>query len=177
MLAQARKVAVAMRLGIDSYNAGETKHICGRRKTLAGGIGSDQLMGNGSRTESSRAEKALGLNQDITRRDFLNSTLLASGGMLLSPLSPAQLLAQKESHPPESTNDDWNGYGGVGDYANSNGNTTSVLEAGHRIRDGEFESVPTNFVETGEVYDCVVVGGGISGLAAALIFKRQAGEG
>src|SRR5215831_2213087 len=177
MLAQARKVAVAMRLGIDSYNAGETAHICGRRKTLAGGKGSDQLMGNGSHTESSRAEKTLGLNQDITRRDFLNSTLLASGGMLLSPLSPAQLLAQKANQPPDSVSDDWTGYGGVGDYANSNGNTTAVFVAGHRIRDGEFKSVPANFVETGEVYDCVVIGGGISGLAAALIFHRQAGEG
>ena len=177
MLAQARKVAVAMRLGIDSYNAGETAHICGRRKTLAGGKGSDQLMGNGSHTESSRAEKTLGLNQDITRRDFLNSTLLASGGVLLSPLSPAQLLAQKANQPPDSVSDDWTGYGGVGDYANSNGNTTAVFEAGHRIRDGEFESVPASLVETGEVYDCVVVGGGISGLAAALIFHRQAGEG
>jgi len=144
---------------------------------LAGGKESRQLIGNGSNTESSRAEKALGLNQDITRRDFLNSTLLASGGMLLRPLSPAQLLHQKENQPPESVSDDWTGYGGVGDYANSNGNTTAVFEAGHRIRDGEFESLPTNLVETGELYDCAVVGGGISGLAAALIFHRQAGEG
>jgi spermidine dehydrogenase len=134
-------------------------------------------MENESNIESFRAEKALGLNKDITRRDFLNSTLLASGGMLLSPVSPAELLAQKGSQPLEAAGDDWTGYGGVGDYANSNGNTTAVFEAGHRIRDGEFESVPTNLVETGKVYDCVVVGGGISGLAAALIFHRQAGEG
>ena len=32
-------------------------------------------------------------------------------------------------------------------------------------------------VETGETHDLVVVGGGISGLAAALIFQRQAGPG
>jgi spermidine dehydrogenase len=144
---------------------------------LASGKDSNQLMGNGSNTENSRAEKALGLNQDITRRDFLNSTLIASGGLLLSPASPVQLLAQKERQSPDSISDDWTGYGGVGDYANSNGNTTAVFEAGHRIRDGEFESYPANLIETGEVYDCVVVGGGISGLAAALIFHRQAGEG
>src|SRR5215467_16325162 len=107
MLAQARKVAVAMRLGIDSYNAGETAHICGRRKTLAGGKGSDQLMGNGSHTESSRAEKTLGLNQDITRRDFLNSTLLASGGALLASVSPAEVLAQQISQRSDSVSDDW----------------------------------------------------------------------
>jgi len=119
---------------------------------------------------------ALGLDTDITRRDFLNSTLLASGALLLNPASPAQLLAQQASSSGPSS-DDWTGYGGVGDYADSNGNTTAVLEAGHRIRDGEFETLPTHLIDTGEMYDCVVVGGGISGLAAALMFQRKAGEG
>ena len=124
----------------------------------------------------SRPDRTLGLDTDITRRDFLNSTLLASGALLLNPASPAQLLAQQGSGNA-STTDDWTGYGGVGDYANSNGNTSAVLEAGHRIRDGEFESLPANTIETGETYDCLVVGGGISGLAAALTFQRKAGEG
>ena len=86
---------------------------------MAGEKDSDQLMGNGSNTESSRTEKVLGLNQDITRRDFLNSTLLASGGMLLNPVSPAQLLTQKASRLPDSGSDDWTGYGGVGDSYNA----------------------------------------------------------
>jgi len=122
---------------------------------------------------NSREDDVLGLDQNITRRDFLNSTLLGSGALLLKPLSPAEWLTQ--SRPAAA--DDWTGYGGVGDYANSNGNTQSVMEAGHRIRDGEFESIPEDIVETGEVYDSVIVGGGISGLAAALIFHRQAGDG
>ncbi|MGB7601378.1 MAG: FAD/NAD(P)-binding protein [Candidatus Sulfotelmatobacter sp.] len=111
------------------------------------------------------------MDQNITRRDFLNASLLASGSLLLGPISPSQLLA---SSAPA---DVWTGYGGVGDYANSNGNTTAVLEAGHQIRDGVFENTPANIIETGETYDCVIVGGGISGLAAALIFQRQAGKG
>ena len=131
--------------------------------------------GNGNSPSCANFDKNLGLEQNITRRDFLNSTLLASGGALLSSMSPAQLLAQKAENK-NSFIDDWNGYGGVGDYANSNGNTTAVFEAGHRIRDGEFETAPSDFVDTGEIYDCVVVGGGISGLAAALIFQRKAGE-
>ena len=106
------------------------------------------------------------MNERISRRDFLNSTLLASGALLMSSVSPAQL----------GTQDDWTGYGGVGDYRSSNGNTQTVLDAGHRIRDGEFENLPKNVIDTGQTFDCVIVGGGISGLAAALFFLRQAGN-
>jgi hypothetical protein len=106
------------------------------------------------------------VNERISRRDFLNSTLLASGALLMSSVSPAQLMAE----------DDWNGYAGVGDYSKSNGNTQAVLDAGHRIRDGEFEDFPKNVIDTGKIFDCVIVGGGISGLAAALFFLRQAGS-
>src|SRR5215471_12347870 len=68
--------------------------------------------------------------------------------------------------------DDWTGNGGVGDYANSNGNTQEVIEAGHQIRDRVVET-RRDAIDTGEVFDCVVVGGGISGLAAALCFQRE----
>jgi spermidine dehydrogenase len=115
------------------------------------------------------------MNRDITRRDFLNGTLLGSGALLLHSNSPAQLLAQAAAN--ESTDDEWTGYGGVGDYANSNGNTAAVFAAGHQIRDGAFEALPASVIDTGETYDCVVVGGGISGLAAALTFQRKAGAG
>jgi spermidine dehydrogenase len=50
------------------------------------------------------------------------------------------------------------------------------VQAGHRIRDGEYAALPSAAIDTGEVYDCVVVGGGISGLAAALFFLRQGGK-
>ncbi|MFZ0519936.1 MAG: FAD/NAD(P)-binding protein [Candidatus Acidiferrales bacterium] len=112
-------------------------------------------------------DKLLGMDQAISRRDFLNAGLLASGGLLMTSASPLQLL-------PE---DDWTGYGGVGDYSRSNGNTYEIVQAGHRIRDGEFEKIPAAAIDTRETYDCVVVGGGISGLAAALFFLRQAGAG
>ena len=114
-----------------------------------------------------KADKALGMDQPISRRDFLNSTLLASGGLLMTSISPVQLLGEK---------DEWTGYGGVGDYSTSNGNSLEVLTAGHRIRDGEFDRLPANVVDTGETYDCVIVGGGISGLAAALFFQRKSGR-
>lgn len=115
------------------------------------------------------------MDRDITRRDFLNATLLASGSALLAPNSPAKLLAQAAGSTASA--DEWTGYAGIGDYANSNGNTLAVLEAGHQIRDGVFDALPATLIDTGETYDCVVVGGGISGLAAALIFHRKAGDG
>jgi spermidine dehydrogenase len=136
-----------------------------------------------------KTDKLLGMQQHITRRDFLNASLLASGSLLLNAASPADLLAAQanarantahpnSTHPSASpAADNWTGYGGIGDYANSNGNTLGVLEAGHQIRDGLFESLPTSVIDTSETYDCIVVGGGISGLAAALIFQRQAGSG
>jgi spermidine dehydrogenase len=95
------------------------------------------------------------MERDITRRDFLNATLLASGGLLLTPAPPLELL---QARAASNFNDGWTGYGGVGDYANSNGNTTSILEAGHQIRDGMFESLPTSLIDTRETYDCVIVG-------------------
>src|SRR5271170_5864789 len=124
------------------------------------------------------------MDREITRRDFLGSTLLASGAALLEGLSPAQLLAAKHQAAsqatvqiPGATHDDWTGFGGVGEYRNSNGNTLEVLQAGHKMRDGAYSPLPADTVDTGELFDCVIVGGGISGLAAALFFLRQTGPG
>jgi len=123
-------------------------------------------MTNSRRSPS--GEDVLGMNARITRRDFLGSTLLASGALLLDGLAPAELLAD---------GDEFSGYGGVGEYSRSNGNTLEVLLAGHKMRDGAYDPLPADAFDTGEMYDCVIVGGGISGLAAALFFLRHAGPG
>jgi len=106
-----------------------------------------------------------GVSSEITRRDFLGSTLLASGAALLSGAAPIEMLA---------AGDVWTGYGGVGEYSGSNGNTLEVLQAGHKMRDRGYNAAAADAIDTGEIYDCVVVGGGISGLAAALFFQRDA---
>jgi spermidine dehydrogenase len=116
--------------------------------------------------DSTSGDTALGMHAPITRRDFLGSTLLASGAALLGGATPIELMA---------AGDDWNGYGGVGEYSKSNGNTLEVLQAGHKMRDHGYDPASAETIDTGEIYDCVVVGGGISGLAAALVFKRKAG--
>jgi spermidine dehydrogenase len=120
-------------------------------------------------------DRAIGMDASITRRDFLGSTLLASGASLLNGLNPTELLAMDNGSATAGEKDDWTSYGGVGDYSRSNGNTFEVMQAGHKMRDGAYDPLPADTVDTGETYDCVVVGGGISGLAAALFFGRQAG--
>jgi len=143
-----------------------------RRNTSVRSMG--KMRPAAGREGNSGGDKALGMERGITRRDFLNGTLLGSGALLLDSASPVRLLARSAAI---RSDDDWTGYSGVGDYANSNGNTAAVLEAGHQIRDGLFENLPADVIDTGENYDCAIVGGGISGLAAALIFQRKAGEG
>jgi spermidine dehydrogenase len=100
--------------------------------------------------------------EGMTRRDFLNGTLLASGAALVSAACPFQLMAA----------DEWNGTPGIGDYADANGNTHQVMADGHTIRDHAFDRGAKSIEDTGETFDCVIVGGGISGLAAALFYQR-----
>src|ERR1035441_4077823 len=125
-----------------------------RRKTI---LQNKELRRSPMDKENPRTDQALGMHQRITRRDFVNATLLASGSMLLNPLSPADLLASRAAeHPSE---DGWTGYGGIGDYAKSNGNKLLVVPAGNEVADGRFETRPAGVIDTGETYDCVVVAG------------------
>jgi spermidine dehydrogenase len=111
----------------------------------------------------SKVSDSLGMDTPITRRDFIGSTLVATGGAMLSQPAAAKAV----------TTDEFTGYGGLGDYATSNGNTLDVVTAGHQMRDGVLDRLDA--ADSGETYDCVVVGGGISGLAAAVTFLREAG--
>jgi spermidine dehydrogenase len=115
-------------------------------------------------------DRILGVTESITRRDFLDGVLLASGTALtasaLSPLAVAQ-----ESQTPVPG---WNGYTGEGDYRSSAGNTEEVIANAHAVRDGVYDAPPSNIIETNEVYDCVVVGGGFSGLSAGFFFHKRA---
>src|SRR5262245_43084850 len=112
-------------------------------------------------------DAALGMEAPITRRDFLGTVLLASGSILLDGATPAQVVGGNE----------FTGFGCVGEYKTSNGNTWDVLAAGHAIRDSRYDPLPKDVIDTGESYDCVVIGGGISGLATTLFFQRDAAPG
>jgi spermidine dehydrogenase len=114
---------------------------------------------------------------DITRRDFLNGALVGVGGALLGCRPSRQISLDDHSEGAWSVGPDWYGYGGVGDYRFSHGNTPEVVETAHRLRDGAF---PSDFarVDAGETHDLVIVGAGVAGLGAALEFskRRRAGQ-
>jgi spermidine dehydrogenase len=111
---------------------------------------------------------------NITRKDFINTTLLGVGAALLSSPSPADAMRALAGAAPAV--DPWTGPGGVGDYASSNGNTKAVMDAAHKIRDGAYARA-VKAVDTGETYDLAIVGGGITGLTAAYYFAKNAGPG
>jgi hypothetical protein len=108
------------------------------------------------------ADKILGLNEPISRHDFLDGMLVASTAMAVGAACPFGLGAQSQGGPTAG----WTGYSGEGDYKGSAGNTEQVVLNAHAVRDGKFDKAPSEVVETGEGYDCVVVGGGQSGLSA-----------
>ena len=104
----------------------------------------------------------LGLDTPISRRDFLNGSLAAAGCALALPAGSAVA-------------DTFTGYGGVGDYARSNGNTWPVVQAAHRLRDGAYSEAVIAAARDAGQFDLVVVGGGIAGLSAAHRFRQLRG--
>ena len=99
--------------------------------------------------------RSLGLNTPITRRDFIGATLVGSGGMLLGAPPPSRA---------QGLTAEWNGYAGIGDYARSNGNIASVVNAAHGVRDGIYEAGIEAAPVVDELYDLIIVGGGFAGL-------------
>jgi spermidine dehydrogenase len=104
----------------------------------------------------------------ITRRDFLNGIAIAAGSAMIPPqmwAAAASDLAAQDTrgyYPPAKTG--------------LRGSHTGAFEAMHKVRDGNFWQDAGTPVDTGESYDLVIVGGGISGLAAAHYFRKIAGE-
>jgi spermidine dehydrogenase len=112
----------------------------------------------------------------VTRRDFVGGTLLGAGAALLYANAPAVLRearAQTIPLPLTGLGPDWTGPGGIGDYAQSNGNTHEVVNAGHGLRTGAFDTLIRDATDTGETYDLVVVGAGFAGHSAAYTYWKE----
>jgi len=114
-----------------------------------------------------RADRELGLDVPIARRDFLNASLLGAGASLLGAPAPLRRLVRQLDDVA------WDGYGGVGDYARSHGNMASVVRVAHEMRDGKYADASSRAVDTGERYELVIVGGGFSGLGAAYQCRKH----
>ncbi len=137
-------------------------------------------MTNAPPTEAER--RRLGLDAPITRRDFVNGSLAGAGAAVLSATSSNVATALGTARPrppsepaagaPSAAHDTFTGYGGVGDYAQANGNTWPVVQAAHRLRDGKYDSAALANAKPAGDFDLVVVGGGIAGLSAAYYFVK-----
>ncbi len=116
----------------------------------------------------------LGITREITRRDFLNGVAVGAGASLFGGVFGAeQLLAAgildenarekaPDYYPPAKTG--------------MRGNHDGTFTFAHKLRDGDSANSFGDAVDTGESYDLVVVGGGISGLSAAYFFRKNAGK-
>jgi spermidine dehydrogenase len=113
-------------------------------------------------------DRYLGMDRPITRRDFINGAAVIVGGTLLAGgtfygrSAETNAHSQAEECPPKLTG--------------LRGSHPGSFETAHSLRDGTFWKTTALPTDTGELYDLVVVGGGISGLSAAHFFREHAGK-
>src|SRR6202035_4161972 len=121
-----------------------------------------------------KKDRELGMTREITRRDFLNGVAIGTGATLLGGSIGAEHLlaaAAFDEFAPEKV-PDYYPPARMGIRGNHDGSFTFA----HRMRDGESVSSLGDAVNTSETYDLVIVGGGISGLAAAYRFRQKTGR-
>ncbi len=118
------------------------------------------------------SDRELGMDRGITRRDFLDGVAVGAGALALGSVLPGcGDGGGDEAAPGAAAASDPDRLTGL------QGLTDEAMEVPHRLRDGTFWDDAGTPRDTGERYDLVVVGAGISGLAAARYFQYEAGEG
>jgi spermidine dehydrogenase len=124
---------------------------------------------SGESVKYGKKDQLLGMGREISRRDFLNGFSVAIGSSLAShrlewleafgsPQSPFAPEKALNYYPPSLTG--------------MRGSHDGSFEVSHQLRDGKQWQAAT---PDAGAYDLIVVGGGISGLSAAYLFRKMAG--
>jgi spermidine dehydrogenase len=114
--------------------------------------------------EKRTLDRFLGMDRPITRRDFLNGVALGATAAASGPL----FAAAPDSAQPAAAQDAAGYYPPL--LTGLRGSHPGSFEDAHALRDGRTWPAAT---DTGEEYDLIVVGAGISGLAAAHFARRK----
>jgi spermidine dehydrogenase len=105
------------------------------------------------------------MHRRITRRDFLNGVAFTAGAAMLPPYlfgsAPHEAQNSPGYYPPALTG--------------LRGSHPGSFETAHSLRDGTFWESAGKPEDTGESYDLIIVGGGISGLSAAHFYRKAGG--
>ena len=99
------------------------------------------------------------MQRPITRRDFLDGIAVTGIGAMIAAAMPGCATGTKPAYPPSNT--------GLWGQDNS---SYAVM---HKIRDREFWSSAASPRPSDEQYDLIIVGAGLSGLAAAYFYRQQ----
>ncbi len=117
----------------------------------------------------SNRDRELGMFRNITRRDFLNGVAIGAGAATAESFLPSLVWAGAAG---EIAPQDRPGYYPPA-LTGLRGSHVGSFEAAHNLRDGNFWKSAGKPIDTGEAYDLIIVGGGISGLAAAYFWRAQ----
>ena len=114
-------------------------------------------------------DRKLGMRRRITRRDFLNGVAVGIGAVGCAGLAkmPSGLAAPLSGENPNDYPPALTGL---------RGSQPGSYDVAHALRDGIFWETAGTPEDTREVYDLIVVGAGISGLAAAYFYRKIAGK-
>lgn len=109
-------------------------------------------------------DHVLGMNRDISRRDFVNGVAMTAGTLML----PWAVAAAADS-----SSDTPNSYPPA--RLGMRGSHPGSFEAAHALRDAKRADL-SSAERTDGTYDLIVVGGGLSGLGAAYYFLKNVGR-
>ncbi len=135
-----------------------------------------------------------GMRCPISRRDFLNGAAITVGAGLMGGTTGVGALASEPDGMAAALRSEKGADPSAEEYFLSKGITQEnpqyyppslenmirgenpgSFEAMHLLRDHNFWGNAGSITDTGESYDLIVIGGGISGLAAAYFFRQSAG--